>query len=151
MDKNTFVNLISSVRGALFKVGLCEQMRFSGFVDDSAVDKQRIGKNTVLKRNPIKEDAFKFAAAKNTAFDGAAPAVCGPKARLYETGLRKIHSVQAAVGKFHLCGVEAGEIASLKVAVRKTGFRQIRLCLKKGGMPNGERFFRQSRQTFLPG
>jgi len=63
----------------MFKVGLCEQMRFSGFVDDSAVDKQRIGKNTVLKRNPIKEDAFKFAAAKNTAFDGAAPAVCGPK------------------------------------------------------------------------
>ena len=122
-------------------------MRFSGFVDDSAVDKQRIGKNTVLKRNPIKEDAFKFAAAKNTAFDGAAPAVCGPKARLYETGLRKIHSVQAAVGKFHLCGVEAGEIASLKVAVRKTGFRQIRPCLKNKYCPNKELVQKQGHEA----
>ncbi|WP_207636943.1 hypothetical protein, partial [Oscillibacter sp. 1-3] len=32
-----------------------------------------------------------------------------------------------------------------------TGFSRSRPCLKKGGMPNGERFFRQSRQIFAGG
>jgi len=68
---------------------------------------------------------------------------------LFEAGMNVVRMNSAHLGEEGITSIVRNcREVSPRIGIKRASFRP---CLKIGGMPNGERFFRQSRQIFAGG